>query len=60
MKRLTATALLAVLLSSCGDEKAAPTVDLGGGIAWGSNLDEALKRSKTSGKPVLLHFFTPG
>ena len=59
MKRLTATVLLAALLSSCGDDKPAPPTVSGGGIPWSASLDEALSKSKASGKPVLLHFFTP-
>ncbi|GEM_PF-5439238 len=59
MRRLPAIALIAALLSSCGDDKPAPASGSGGGLPWGASLDEALSRSKASGKPVLLHFYTP-
>ena len=57
MRYVFAIVLLATALSSCGKDPPAPTSGTGGGIAWGTSLDDALASSKVSGKPVLLFFY---
>ncbi len=58
MRFATIALALTLVLASCSrDEPKA--VAATGGIPWGSSIDEALAHAKTSGKPVLVHFFAP-
>lgn len=46
-----------ILFTACGNEAKQKTATKEGGIKWVYSMDEALKLSKQSGKPIMVDFY---